>query len=161
VRRLLHRLLTIGLIGVALNTAWWLVLGARNLRRGVPQMARADLALMRGLAPYGLAIGDIVVLDDEGAALEATALGKLRATFAHYGFTLMTEAEATAAGRFREGRCSDCLAFAYRIRFDTPVLAQVDTDQFLFSGGSSVFRHRRLWLFGAWLTLSDELSGVE
>jgi hypothetical protein len=48
------------------------------------------------------------------------------------------------------------MAFAYVVCWNTTVFAEVYTHQFLYSGGVSVFCHRRLWLFGMWLPIGDD-----
>jgi hypothetical protein len=159
-RRRFQSLLAIGAL-VAIDVGSWLVLGEQCLRRDLPTMAGIDLELCGGQAPYGLKLRDIVMLEQGRGALQAVTKQELRAAFARYGFALRSEAELVAEGRLTDAGCSECLGFAYRVRFNTPVLADVDTHQFLYSGGSSVFRHRRVWLFGAWLKVSDDLAGQE
>ena len=147
---------------VTIDIALWGLCGAGALRREVPGMARAALEISGGHVPYGLEIQDVTVLDDPHGPLPPAEMSELRAVFSKYGLALHSEAEFPPPQRPYDdlGRPT-FLAFAYSVRIDTPVFAEVYTQHFLGSGGSSTYRHWRLWCFGLWLPLSDELAGME
>jgi hypothetical protein len=158
-----RRVRLLALLGMVLgvDVALWLGLGANALARGVPDMVSRDLDSYGGHVPYGLPIREIVLLRAEHAPADLHTLSELRAAFARHGLSLLDAAEPAVATRMSQGRCEGCLACSYSVALSTPLFAEVYTDQFLFSGGSSRFRHRRLWFFGWWLRLSDELVGME
>jgi hypothetical protein len=160
-RRRVFRLAMIVCLLAAVDVGLWCVRGKKALYRGVPAMARVELETTGGRVPYGLDIKDIVVLSPEPGSLEPPVLQALRAAFAAYGLSLRTEAELGPGRRITDRECPGCLAFAYGIHTNTPVFAEVQTNQFLYSGGASHFRHRRWWFFGLWLPISDDLVGQE
>jgi hypothetical protein len=149
-------------IGVltSVDVVLWMLRGEEALYRDTPAMARMGMAHLRPPGHCYPGGNDIVVLNDEHGPPEPSVMRELREVYALYGCTLYSEAEFPR-GPITNTGCPSCRAFAYGVDVNTPVFAQLYTQQFLYSGGASVFRHRRLWLFGVWLPIRDDFVGQE
>jgi hypothetical protein len=149
-------------IGVlaAVDVGLWILRGEETLYRDAPAMARVGLQyLRRPGGPCHQKASDIVVLNDEHGPPEPSVMRELQATYALYGCTLYSELSFPRAP-LTNTECPGCLAFSYRVRWNTPLIAEVYTHQFLYAY-SSMFRHRRVWFFGIWLPIGDDFAGQE
>lgn len=155
-----HPVVTVSCALVALEVITWLLFGGRAIYRSLPDMVRSDLSECRdGYHPRN--IDDIVLVLDESERMpESIVLRELRSAYAEHGFRLHLAAEYPVPIVDYDCRGA-CLVFTYSAERRIPLLAQVVTGQFLGKGGSSTFSHWRIWFFGAWLRVSDRLSGIE
>jgi len=158
-RKRVFQAVTLACVLAMIDVGWWLLRGEKNLYRGLPKMA--DFGLELGAARARDAGFDIVIPSEQNHPLEPDVVEGLRATFASHGLRLLLEEELPSSRHLTNTQCPGCLAFGYGVVINTPLFARVYTHQFLYSGGSSILEHWRLWLFGTWLPLSDKMVGQE
>jgi hypothetical protein len=157
---------------VITDVALWWLLGEKALERGLPSIVREDLGGKLQSMPYGLDIKDVVVLQEDHPPLAPDVMHELRAAFARAGRRAHLESDLAARGTTYLECCrrvhkapseagEPCVGFSFGVGMNTPLIANVYTTTDICTGGSSVFVHRRLWLFGVWLPLSHDMVGQE
>ena len=149
-----------------LQVGSWFVYGRDRLLRDLPRMARRDLVLRYGEDGGGPpAFGDFVLMQEDYDHLDPDVIRGLRATFREFGLRLHSEANlAPPCTVNRSGggnlECSECYLFLFEVTQNTPLLGRVRTDHFRTGSAFVAYSHRRVWLFGMWIPLSDRFAGI-